>query len=490
MRQCDECGRQTKKLSRIYGGHRYCATCYARVFISRQCPACGRLARLPSCEADAVCRACERDRPCVRCGASDYKVGRITPYGPVCNACSVHFREARPCAICGQPSRRLSRVSRLSIKVQVCPKCQRKDYGSCALCKHYRLLGTDDLGRKVCRKCLEGGLQPCKHCGELMPAGRGDQCEPCYWSGLLGKRVVIGCEEFHVPGDAEWFRHFAKWLSTHVGVHKAARTINRYLPFFVDLAAMGQGNCNADELLRYFATKGLRHYELPLRFLAEAGIAEVSAQAKEEASDHRRIADLLNQFPKGGSARLLLESYHTHLLIKARAGTISTRSARLAMTPAAALLRLGVERKCIPPTQAVLLDYLSHTPGQRAAVSGFVCYLRYQHGLDMTLPATQKLNVVTKRKGVEAKLAKLLSRGTQSAKERRQALELALQYFHGLSGSVAQKVAGSAPVVEKSKGDWAILYDGRSYWLPAELSQVGVVLPFNNGPSLLLAKHP
>lgn len=116
---CDECGRKVAKLTRVYRGHGYCATCYARVFKTRPCSKCHVLARLHKKEANAICRRCEHMQPCVRCGKFNRPVGKITPYGPVCNACAVHFREARPCPLCGRSCRRLSRLSRLGSDLQI-----------------------------------------------------------------------------------------------------------------------------------------------------------------------------------------------------------------------------------------------------------------------------------------------------------------------------------------------------------------------------------
>lgn len=133
--QCDECGRGSPKIHRLYKGHRYCASCYARVFKPRSCPRCNIIARPPKDDPSAQCRRCALDIPCLRCGKAKYAMGRITLYGQICNACSAYFREERACTKCGQLSRLLSRSSRFGEEEQICPACQRVDHGICFLCR-------------------------------------------------------------------------------------------------------------------------------------------------------------------------------------------------------------------------------------------------------------------------------------------------------------------------------------------------------------------
>lgn len=472
LSQCDECGRQVTKLTRTYRGRGYCATCYARAFKPRACPACGTTARLLAGVDDAVCRSCERGHPCARCGAAEYAIGRITPYGPVCNSCSTYFREARACGICGQLTRRLSRVSRLGIELPVCPNCQESDYATCALCRRYRQLRLDRTGRSVCRSCEEGGLVPCPQCREMMPAGRGSQCELCYWTDLLTKRVAMALEQFSRPSMQELFRQFGDWLSRRVGAHKAAITVNRYLPFFQELAQLGDVLLNADLLLEHFTTQGLRRNLLPMQFLEDVRGLVVDGGAKEQASERRRIADLLQRLPKDGNAQQMLLGYQTALMEKVTSTGMSLRSVRLALLPATSVLLLMLERRCAQPTQEVLAEYIEHAPGQRAALSGFVRYLREVHEVNVHLPKRKKPSERLARSCIEAKLATMLANGAVDMAQQRTLLELALQYFHGLSEADALTVckASSAPV--NVSGDWALIHEGRSYWVPPEVGSM------------------
>jgi hypothetical protein len=66
------------------------------------------------------------------------------------------------------------------------------------------------------------------------------------------------------------------------------------------------------------------------------------------------------------------KGYHDTLLVDVKAGKLSLRFVRLAMTPAKAPLleiqKMGLEK----PDQKTVDAYLAKIPGQRAALSGFV----------------------------------------------------------------------------------------------------------------------
>lgn len=139
MPQCDECGDAVEKIHRLYKQRNYCHKCYVRVFKKQDCPSCGKSSRLYKADNLAVCQQCETNRPCIRCQRIDYPIGKITEQGPVCNSCSVYFREFQACERCGVTSQRLSRISRFGDNLRVCPKCATRDYQTCQSCRRYRL---------------------------------------------------------------------------------------------------------------------------------------------------------------------------------------------------------------------------------------------------------------------------------------------------------------------------------------------------------------
>ena len=193
---CDECGTCIEKAHRVHRALRYCTACYARVFKKRACPKCSNFVRLPNNDVTAICRQCEENKPCIRCGKVSYKVGKISQYGPVCNSCVPYYREQKVCGLCNKLSPRLSRVKRLNIDIQICQKCARHDYGTCHLCGRNRLLLTNSDGILVCKLCWGGEAVSCQFCGEKMPAGKGKQCDKCYWANSLRSRIRLDQSAF------------------------------------------------------------------------------------------------------------------------------------------------------------------------------------------------------------------------------------------------------------------------------------------------------
>lgn len=465
--QCDECGKFVARLWRVYKGHRYCSACYARVFKRRMCPKCGNYARLPKNEPGATCRGCETNKPCIRCGKTDFAIGKITSYGPVCKACLPYFHEPKPCGLCGKPSIFLSRVKRLNIDVPVCPSCARKDHSACQACRRFRLLTKASDGRMLCKGCLEKGSVPCPKCGETMPAGYGQQCETCYWKGLLEKRIKIDCAAFSAPQMTAYFETFGQWLGCKVGERKAASTIHSYLSFFIEIGQQWETIPKYDALLLHFGALRLRRALLPVCWMEETGLITPDAEAKAEDSDRRRITAILSNFAQESSEQALLAGYHKSMLASLKVGNTSIRSIRLALTPAAALLRKAREMKCMPPDQKVLGAYLDTAPGQQAAVSGFVCYLRNKHDVEIILPKANKRKVERNRKKkLEAEMLKLMQEAGNGDEFMTRWLSVALAYFHGLPKKVGKSLAKEQVAVLQN-GAFNVTWSGQTYWIPA-----------------------
>ena len=196
----------------------------------------------------------------------------------------------------------------------------------------------------------------------------------------------------------------------------------------------------------------------------------LTEQDKADASERVRVAQLLGQIRDDVGAKRLLDGYCASLLRKCGAGLTSMRSVRLALSPAVRLLQLGSECSSMPPTQTVLSDYLARTPGQRAAVSGFVNFLRREHSVDLVLPPPIKTSALAERKVAGEKLARLLAGGISDDKKRRRALKVALCYFNSIDKRVAGMMSDLSAVTINNAGDWALICNGRSYWLPSTLA--------------------
>lgn len=465
--ECDECGKDVARIWRVYKGHKYCSTCYAREFKRRLCPKCGNYAKLLKSNPEAICQKCEAAKPCARCGKAEYEVGKMTAYGPVCGHCATYFRESEPCEVCGKPSKRLTRVSRLGHDLRVCPSCARVDHGVCEACRRSRLLEQSEDGRMLCKACHEQGEIPCPECEQPMPAGRGKQCEACYWRGLQVKRIDMDCGAFSAPVMADYFRAFGEWLGKEVGSHKSAISLHRYLSFFLEIEKQWQAIPEYGVLLKHFGTLRLRRVLLPMKWMQEANLVLPDKLAKQEDSDRRRIAAILDKVGKHGKERAILEGYYKLLIADLLEEKTTLRSIRLAMTPAAALLLKGREMKRMLPDQKVLDSYLAQIPGQRAAVSGFVCYLRDKHEVALALPSVNSGKaLLNRRKKLESEMLALMREEGEGDEFRKRWITVTLAYFHGLSKKVGMSIR-SDQLLEKQDGSLEITWNDLTYWIPS-----------------------
>lgn len=300
-----------------------------------------------------------------------------------------------------------------------------------------------------------------------MPAGRGQRCESCYWKDLLNKRIELASAAFPLAAHAKRFHQFGAWLAQQVGVKKAAITLNRYMPFFLKLSALATQS--PTELLACCSAQELRKNRFPMRFLESANYITISPQAKQEAAERQRIKALLVA-PQDDQTKEILERYHVSLVARLKQGKIGLRSIRLALRPAVNFLK---KTKRPPlPTQSDLNAYLRTSPGQRAALSGFVCFLRDEYQAELELPkgGSKVEQEIERRKDVEKELIALLNTRNDSAQYRQQLLNAALRYFHRIPPHLAAEIAISATLTITSMKGWMLLYNKRRYWLPTAIA--------------------
>jgi len=420
----------------------------------------------------------EGREPCVRCRRTTYAIGKVTTYGPVCNACSPYFRKAGIGGRCGKESRWLSRVLRLDINQPICPACQRLDHGSCALCRRNRLLYDDGTGRLVCKPCLIRGPVVCRTCGKPSPAGRGGECDDCYWNRLLSKRIDIAAVVFGRKEKAEIFRAFGEWLREDAGAHPAAVKINRYFEFFLEMWSLNGNIPDAITLLKHFSPGVMRRNFQPLRFLEEKALVKITDADREEVTERKRIKEIMAKSAESGRAHIFMIRYHDRLTERMREGMTGLSSVRLALSPALALLKTAIMNGRELPRQEDLLEYLGTAPGQRAAVSGFVCMLRDEFGAELALPTAKALRYKNVRRrpenrlALECELMDLLRSEEKSEKDRRKLVELSLRYFHRVPAGMARKMARECSVEKTPTGDTAVLCGRVNYWLPKDAAEI------------------
>lgn len=301
-----------------------------------------------------------------------------------------------------------------------------------------------------------------------MPAGRGKQCEDCYWRALFRKRIQMDRAIFAKSNVADRYITFADWLESQVGPHKAAITVNRYVTFFAEMEKRWGGIPKYTVLLQHFGAAGLRRAELPMRWLIQTGQAVIDGAAKDIDSERRRIEHLLEGVGEDPDARAILAAYRKRLECRVESGKTSLRSVRLALSPAAGLLRLARERGVMPPDQQALNTFLQRVPGQRAALSGFIGYLR-DHSVDLTLPKPNGLGRYKRRKRLERELMLLFANDRHHRMPQRRFIEIALEYFHDLTAGSAKRIAAKGEFRMGEDGAGSVVFDNQEYVIPLAL---------------------
>ncbi|PRW83130.1 hypothetical protein [Pseudomonas fluorescens] len=229
-----------------------------------------------------------------------------------------------------------------------------------------------------------------------MPAGRGRECEICGWQRVFNKRLAINVKGFSSDHIAELFSQFGKWFLTSVGAHKAALTINIHYRFFAVLDSNWSAAPSYEQLLQHFGAAGLRKAESPMRFLTETGVVSIDVQLRDQHTENRRLAAILSEFSSGWSAQLLNE-YISALKAKMEQGHTDLRSVRLAARAAVNLLKNAQLKLEELPTQKSLESFWRSSPGQVAAVAGFIGHLNRRHRLELQMKPDARWLSVTVR---------------------------------------------------------------------------------------------
>lgn len=460
---CCDCGRAMLKAKKVHEGQRYCATCYPRLFKRRMCAGCGNFARLPIFDLSARCGGCARNRPCVRCQKVEFKIGLMTQYGPACKACARYFRVPAPCEVCGKLSRQLAQNQITGLRS--CPKCSGPDAATCPSCRRHRVLVESAQGEKLCKPCSYEGTRPCGTCGTDMPAGRGHECEHCYWRRTLRSRLAIDQQGFASPEVGALFVSFGEWLEREMDVKKAAARVHTYFGFFSQIDHLWGRIPSYEALLEHFHAGGLRRAEVPMRWLVEAHGVRATADAREAHSEQRRLDELLSQVT-GQWESDVLTKYHRALIAKLNQHDVQLRSVRLAIRSAVNFLNQVQLTGGALPTQRTLESFWRHWPGQVAAVTGFINFLNKTLNLKLDPRPNEKWLKAAKRHKSERELIDLFKNRYEVRDFEAKWIVKGLAYFHGIRRANRTSL-DFRPASFREVAGFEVDFAGSTLWLPS-----------------------
>lgn len=269
---------------------------------------------------------------------------------------------------------------------------------------------------------------------------------------------------FSNPVLGQSFGEYGAWLMETVGAHKASLTIHRHLSFFLEIERRWQSIPQYHELLGVFGAEGLRRVRLPMRWLQATHGVCPDQVAREEDSELRRIMAILDSVPKQHShAHASINGYYDNLLTKAKKGKSSLRSVRLALRPAAGVLRIALKEGMDLPNQSVIDRYLRDTPGQKAAVTGFIHFLNRENSLGLEVHVDLKQVRKNRRRALERKIMQMVLHPGDGEVFARQWLRAGLEYFHGVT--ITNNRFDLAEILEDGEM-FIVSADGNDYPIP------------------------
>jgi hypothetical protein len=283
---------------------------------------------------------------------------------------------------------------------------------------------------------------------------------------LIGRQLA---ERLSNSRIRQSFLDYTSWAISSIEPRRFALTINRHIEFFVELEKTPGEEWSSTFLLRTFGTHGLRKFELPVRWLREVLGVELTKDDKLTTAELQNSKNLLQKVPPNTEAKKVLDEFFAALESKRLKGKVQPRSVRLALRPAVSLLQCADPEWNALPDQKALDQLLSQTPGQRAAVSTFLSFLKRRFNIELTSKILPAKKVVARRKHLGEQLASMTRLTERDATYIQRWNVLALAFFHHLSLTDAKKVLRLGTVTTMDDG-CEIVADSGNYWIPQPTS--------------------
>lgn len=341
------------KAQRMFKGIAFCAACYAREFHRVPCVKCNEPCRKHFSAYEALCRQCViDDRRCQRCERPVPRAALIVNDKPVCPSCRRYFRPTKTYKPIG--------------------------HASCRVCRKYRFaVSRDEKGRPICRLCSERDRT-----AEVKAS------YDAYWRAAAAQKARLAGVEINQAWVSDLWDKFAATEIAAGNANVFALKAKRHIDFFVRLDAVFEFSAQITglSLCDTFSVEDLRRYTKPLAFLESQGFEIPSQAEKIAAAESARIRRMLLSVRRHAHAATLTGFAKQISAVNGNRKQAQLSTVRLSLRPAIGLIEVaGAE----PISQAHVDRYLRAHPGQRAALSRFVVYLRGQ-GFVLTLPPQKR----------------------------------------------------------------------------------------------------
>lgn len=409
------------KAHRVFQGIAFCPSCYKREFKPRPCRNCGASTRLHRTQETGLCRVCDSaERRCLRC--------------------------ERP-------------VPRAALRIEnkvVCPSCRRyfppfpirrsaPDHETCSVCrKHRDVARRDDDGRPLCSRCADHDRR--EEVREL---------DESYWrQGVLNRHALLE-PTLSTAWAQELLSGFIEFQLGRVPAKRLALTLSGQVDRLKLLEQRFDGldAITEESLLARYTSEELRRSQTILAYLRSIHIETPNRDQSEQLAEGRRIAALLEKAQRTPHSSVV-QRFHVALGQPNKRGvTPEKRSQRLNLTAATGWVTLAGDDSL---SQKNLDRYLRERPGQRAALSSFIGYLRREEGINLDLPSKPhaKFPIASQRTGdvALARCLSILGSYSNSFETRRAALAGALVGLLGLPLRVVVRIPRRGLVESRQGG--------------------------------------
>lgn len=381
-RYCDGCGRLIEVAHRVDGREEFCGSCYKREFVTRHCACGGSLRARKTLVGPFACRQCAATaRTCVRCDRPVPRAGRRVGDGVACPSCRPFFAPRQACQSCGELSATLSQGAGATEAMRWCPKCLTAEtHATCTHCGRYRqVAGHDAEGRAHCSPCgLEGGVShPCPGCERDVPGSGAGRCRACLNRRALDREVALQTLTLSRADCQHWMAGFAGWLHERAPEDPGLiKDFGRHAGFFVRLDTLldQEPACTPEWLLAHIPVRELRAHLQVTSFLEERVGIVLSAEAKRDAVERERIAEL-RRHASTAAFGTVIDAFAQKLVER---GCALLTQRQYLSTALAFCRAAGVAGA--PWGVGAVATFLAAHPGQRLNLGVFIRFCQTSHG--------------------------------------------------------------------------------------------------------------